>query len=82
VATGETLPEPGLKDKIEAVKKHVIWSCEWKGDRTGILEMRRHYANYFKGIDHFKPFRTKLVTMNEKNEVLEVLEEISKHYLA
>lgn len=82
VKTGEILDPPTLQDRIEAVRKHVIWSCEWKGDRTGILEMRRHYANYFKGVDHFKPFRTKLVQLPEKDDVLGVLDEISEHYLA
>ncbi len=75
--TKEILPEPELREKIEAARNHLIWSCEWKGDKTGVLEMRRHYANYFKGIPNFKPIRTKLVTLNEKEEVLEVLNNIS-----
>ena len=80
IKTGEIIPGPNLEERIEAIRKHVIWSCEWKGDRTGILEMRRHYANYFKGVENFKPFRTRLVTLPEKEDVLNVLDEITENY--
>ena len=51
--TGEKLPAPGLAERIETVKKHLLFSVEWKGPRQGIFEMRRHYTNYFKGIRNF-----------------------------
>ncbi|MGL4582744.1 MAG: tRNA dihydrouridine synthase DusB, partial [Flavobacterium sp.] len=47
--TGELLPPPTIKDRLDAAKNHLIWSMEWKGERLGIVEMRRHYTNYFKG---------------------------------
>lgn len=80
IATGETLGEPTLIERIDAVRKHLTWSCEWKGDRVGVLEMRRHYANYFKGIPNFKPFRKQLVSLMEKEELFEVLENIKKEF--
>ena len=60
--TGEELPPPTLEQRIEAAKNHAIWSVEWKGERTGLLEMRQHYSNYFRGIPNFKSYKTKLLS--------------------
>jgi hypothetical protein len=56
------------------------FSIRWKGNHGGIVEMRRHYANYFRGMDHFKPFRTRLVTTYDFEEIKGILNEISAHY--
>ncbi|RME19562.1 MAG: tRNA dihydrouridine synthase DusB [Bacteroidetes bacterium] len=74
--TGKILPPPSLSERIEVCKTHLLKSIEWKGERLGILEMRRHYANYFKGIPNFKPIRTKLVTTDDLNEILDTLNSI------
>lgn len=76
--TGEKLPPPSLEQKVEAARNHLLWACEWKGEKLGILETRRHYANYFRGIPNFKPYRTQLVTSNERNELLDLLDEIEQ----
>lgn len=78
--TGEHLPAPTIGDRVDAVKEHLQRSLEWKGAVEGIFEMRPHYANYFRGISHFKEWRMKLVTLNQGAEVMEVLEEIKEHY--
>ncbi len=52
----------------------------WKGDKLGVLEMRRHYASYFIGIPDFKPFRTRLVEANHFEEVQMILEEVLENY--
>ncbi|HLV46056.1 MAG TPA: tRNA dihydrouridine synthase DusB [Flavobacterium sp.] len=78
--TGELLPQPTVFDRIEAAKNHLIWSMEWKGERLGILEMRRHYTNYFKGIHGFKPYKQKLVTTDEPEILLAIFDEISEVY--
>ena len=72
-ATGQLLPPPTMADRVEAVRNHLLWSVEWKGQRQGVLEMRRHYANYFKGIPNFKPYRQQLVTLDSVEEILKVL---------
>lgn len=72
-ATGQLLPPPTMADRVEAARNHLLWSVEWKGERQGVLEMRRHYANYFKGIPNFKPYRQQLVTLNSVEEILKVL---------
>lgn len=78
--TGEFLPEPTLDERVDTCKIHFLKSLEWKGEKTGIFEMRRHYTNYFKGYDHFKPFRTQLVTLEDVDEILNVLEVIRETY--
>lgn len=78
--TGEILPEPTLKERVETCRTHFVKSLEWKGERVGIFEMRRHYAKYFKGMPNFKEYRTKLVTLDEPQAILEVLAEIEEKY--
>ena len=77
-ATGEQLPSPTLGDRVLAARNHLIWSVEWKGERQGVLEMRRHYANYFKGVANFKEYRKRLVTLESAVEITTLLEEIGK----
>lgn len=73
IATGEELAKPTLAERVEAARDHLQMSVEWKGERLGVLEMRRHYAPYFKGIPNFKEYRKKLVTSLEYNELLDTL---------
>ncbi len=78
--TGTHLDAPNIQQRIEVCKKHLLKSVEWKGEGLGVLEMRRHYTHYFKGLNHFKEFRTKLVTLNKLNDILEVIEEVEAFY--
>ena len=80
MATGEHALAPGLAERVEAVRTHLERSIAWKRERLGIVEMRRHYANYFKGLPDFKPFRTALVTLDEPEAVREVLNGIPAHF--
>ena len=59
---GETIEPPSIGQRITTAKRHLEMSIKWKGERLGLLETRRHYSNYFKGIPDFKPYRTRLVT--------------------
>jgi len=78
--TGELLAAPTIKDRVEAARNHLTWSMEWKGERVGIVEMRRHYTNYFKGIHGFKEYRQKLVTQDDSAVLFNVFEEIEDAY--
>jgi tRNA-dihydrouridine synthase B len=78
--TGQLLAPPTLEERIDICRTHLQKSIEWKGEKLGILEMRRHYTSYFKGIENFKEFRMKLVLSDSYNEILEVLESIGSHY--
>ncbi len=76
--TGEHLALPTMKDRIEAARNHLIWSVEWKNERVGVVEMRRHYTNYFKGIHSFKEYKQKLVTTDDLHQLLDVFTEIEE----
>lgn len=79
--TGEKLAAPTMHERIDACKTHFDKSIEWKGNKTGIFEMRRHYANYFKGIEHFKEYRMKLVSANSVEEIYTLFKEIAEQKL-
>jgi tRNA-dihydrouridine synthase B len=80
VATGEILPFPTLEERIAVCKKHLRKSVEWKGPNVGIFEMRRHYANYLKGLPGIKEFRSRLVTLMLPDEIEGVLDEVANTY--
>ncbi|MDT8413071.1 MAG: tRNA dihydrouridine synthase DusB [Vicingaceae bacterium] len=77
MATGEHLAPPTIEQRINVAKRHLEMSIKWKGEKLGIVEMRRHYANYFKGIPHLKEFRIKLVTENNPEILFHTLDEIA-----
>ncbi len=78
--TGEIHSEPTMLERVETCRKHFESSVRWKGEKTGIFEMRRHYAGYFKSLDHFKEFRIRLVHADSAIEVSDILEEILHKY--
>lgn len=80
LATGELLPPPTLQERLEVCRKHLDFSVEWKGEVTGIFEMRRHYTAYFKGMPNFKPYRTQLVESPKYEQVVEVLQQVEQEY--
>ena len=77
MATGEHLAPPTIEQRINVAKRHLEMSIKWKGEKLGIVEMRRHYANYFKGIPHLKEFRIKLVTETNPEILFQTLNEIT-----
>ena len=74
------MPSPTIEDRIAVCRKHLYKSVEWKNPVVGINEMRRHYANYLKGLPNIKEYRNKLVTLKTVEEIDEVLNEISSVY--
>lgn len=80
LATGEKLPPPDIDARVQVARKHLAYSVEWKGERKGIFEMRRHYTNYFRGIPNFKPFRTSLVEAGSFEEVTAILDTVAGQF--
>jgi len=78
--TGEHLAAPTIQQRINVIKKHLQKSIEWKGESLGMLEMRRHYANYLKGLPHIKDYRTQLVTLKEPEAIFSLLDKINSAY--
>ena len=80
VKTGEILPPPTIDERVDAAKRHLEFSIQWKGERLGIVEMRRHYTNYFRGFRDIKPIRGVLVTEDNPAVIYETLEYIRHRY--
>ena len=74
--TGTHLAKPTLKERVQVARRHLEMSIDWKGERLGVVETRRHYTNYFKGIPHFKEYRLKMVTLDNPQDIYEVFDEV------
>ncbi len=79
-ATGAWLPAPSVQERVDAARQHLTDSLVWKGPKLGVLEMRRHYAPYFRDLPNIKPFRARLVTEMEPEMLFSVLDEIENTY--
>ena len=78
--TGEVLPQPSVAERVAIAKEHLRKSLEIKGNHVGILEMRRHLTNYFKGLPDFKSTRMKLVTSLDPGELFATLDLIGERW--
>ena len=75
--TGKKLLNPTMSERIEAAKRHLQMAIDWKGEKLGVFETRRHYTNYFRGIPHFKEYRMKMVTSDDSIDVFNVINEVA-----
>lgn len=75
---GKRVMPPEVAKRVSVARQHLEFSIRWKGERTGIFEMRRHYTSYFKGLPEFKPFRTRLVNAVDASELFSILDEINE----
>lgn len=82
ISSGLKLQPPTMSQRVDVCKRHFEFGIKWKGDVLGIVEMRRHYSNYFKGIAHFKDYRTKLVSTMDQNEIIAILDEVAEKFSA
>ena len=80
IKTGEILPPPSVEERVAICRKHLHTSIDWKGEKLGIVEMRRHYANYLKGLSHAKQFRNRLVDTMDVSELDQILDEVIDYY--
>jgi len=78
--TGEHLQPISLEERVEAAKRHLQMAIDWKGEKLGVFETRRHYTNYFKGIPHFKEYRTRMVTSDAAEDVFAVFDEVLENF--
>lgn len=78
--TGEKLPPATMAERLEAARRHLQMAMDWKGERLGVLETRRHYTTYFKGIPHFKPYRIKMVTSDNPKDVFDAFDEVEEKF--
>ena len=80
IVTGTHLPSPTISERVEAARRHLEMSIAWKGEVLGVLETRRHYTNYFKGIPNFKEYRTRMVTSNASEDVFAALADVKRDW--
>jgi tRNA-dihydrouridine synthase B len=78
--TGELLPPPSVENRVDAAKEHLQRSVDWKGVKLGIVEMRRHYTNYFRGLPNIKHYRSELVATMDPHEIFSILDRIVTEY--
>ncbi|MBQ4819936.1 tRNA dihydrouridine synthase DusB [Aquimarina sp. MMG016] len=78
--TGEHLPPPTIEERVIAARRHLQMAIDWKGEKLGVFETRRHYTNYFKGIPHFKEYRTKMVTSDHPDDVFAAFDEVQEKF--
>ena len=80
--TGTHLEPISMSERVEAARRHLKMAIDWKGEVLGVLETRRHYTNYFKGIPNFKPYRTKMVTSDHSQDVFKAFDEVETKFAA
>ena len=61
-------------------EKHLQMAIDWKGEKLGVLETRRHYSNYFRGIPDFKKYRTIMVTTDHSYELFALFNDLTKEF--
>ena len=78
--TGEHLAPPSMQERIDAARRHLQMAIDWKGEKLGVFETRRHYTNYFKNIPDFKEFRMKMVTSDDSADVFAAFDEVEERF--
>jgi nifR3 family TIM-barrel protein len=76
IATGKHLSSPSIAERVNVAKRHLEMAMEWNGERVALMETRKHYTSYFKGIPNIKEYRLKMLTAPTKEEVFEVFNEV------
>lgn len=78
--TGQHLDPPTMEERVDAARRHLQMAIDWKGEKLGVFETRRHYTNYFKGIPHFKEYRMKMVTSDDAADVFAAFDEVLEKF--
>ena len=78
--TGEHLEPISMTERVDAARRHLTMAIEWKGEKLGVFETRRHYTNYFRGIPHFKEYRLRMVTSDDPKDVYDAFDEVEEKF--
>jgi nifR3 family TIM-barrel protein len=76
LTNGELIPPPALKERLEILKVNIQRSVEYKGEKRTILEMRKFYSGYFRGVPDFKKYRLMLMTLDQMDQILDLINKI------
>jgi tRNA-dihydrouridine synthase B len=80
LSTGELLPDPTLQDRVRLLEEHLRLAVEYKGERKGVIELRKHYAGFLRGMPHVSRVRTELMQFTEAGPILEHLTRFLEFY--
>lgn len=80
IKTGEMTPEPSLSEKIDLLIMHLKYSAAYKGERRGVLEMRKHYSGYLKGLPNIAKFRLELMQYTNLDPIIELLTQLNNQH--
>lgn len=80
MATGELLPEPTIEERVDLLRRHLLLAVEHKGERTGVIELRKHYAGFLRGMPHVSKIRTELMQFTEAEPILRHLTHFLEFY--
>ena len=78
--TGMHCEPPSLIERVDIARRHLQMAIDWKGEKLGVFETRRHYTNYFRGIPHFKDYRMKMVTSDHSEDVFATFDEVENKF--
>lgn len=78
--TGRHLEPPTMEERVRVARRHLRMAIDWKGEKLGVFETRRHYTNYFRGIPHFKEYRMKMVTSDKSADVFAAFDEVLEKF--
>jgi len=78
--TGKHTAPPTMEERVIAARRHLQMAIDWKGEKLGVFETRRHYTNYFKGIPDFKSYRMKMVTSDDSVDVFAAFDEVLEKF--
>jgi nifR3 family TIM-barrel protein len=76
VEEGRVIPEPDWQDRLQMALEHLRLVVEFKGEKTGLLEMRKHLAWYTKGFRGAARIRDIINKTNNLEELIALLEEL------
>ena len=76
---GEPIPPlPPLRERCDTVVRQIELSAQRRGERVAVLEARRHYCWYLKGVPHAGYYKEQIVRMNTLEDVYQVTKGIKR----
>ena len=78
--TGQKKEEPGISEKAKMAKRHLEMAIKWKGEVLGVLETRRHYGNYFKGVPNFKETKSRILNEKDPTKIFQELDQVINNF--
>jgi tRNA-dihydrouridine synthase B len=76
----ELLPDPTVEERVDLLKEHLRLSVAYKGERAGVIELRKHYSGFLRGMPHVSKIRMELMQFTEAAPILDHLTKFLEFY--